>query len=286
MTFGVNKSPFAGQAGKLLTSRQIRDRLEKELETNVAMKIEDTGDADTYLVSGRGLLHLTVLIETMRREGFELMVGPPQVIEKDNNGEREEPFELVDLELPEEYSSSAIDLLNRRKGCMISMSTGNENYVTMQYEVPSRGMNGVKSLLLTASRGLVIMTTTFAGYKPYAGDFPGRDKGNLLSMEQGKVTSMCVENAQARGELFSGPGDDIYVNQIVGIASRPQDLKLNLCKTKKLDNMRAAAAEKNTRLTPPKVMTLEEAVEYISGGEYVEVTPDALRMGVFEQKKR
>ena len=280
ITFGVNKSPFAGRVGKLLTSRNIRDRLSKELETNVALRVEDTDDGDTVLVSGRGLLHLTVLIETMRREGFELYIGCPQVIEKNEGGERQEPFELVDIELPEEYSGSAIDLLNQRKGAMVSMSSPTkEGLVTIEYEVPSRGMNGVKSKLLSASRGLAVMSSTFAGYKSYAGDFGERDRGNLLSFETGTTSAFSLAKIQERGALFSSPGEEVYENQIIGINAKAGDLKVNACKTKALTNMRSAGADEKSNVTPPMQLTLEDAVEYIQEGEFVEVTPDAVRMG-------
>jgi GTP-binding protein len=286
ITFSVNKSPFAGKVGKKLTSRQIRDRLDKELEVNVALKVEDTQDGDTYLVSGRGLLHLTVLIETMRREGFELMVGCPQVIETEVDGERHEPFELVDIEVPDEFSGSVIQALNNKKGCMQSMTSsgGDSNLVSIQYEVPSRGMTGVKSQLLSATRGLVVMTTTFAGYRPYAGDFPGRENGNLLSQSTGTATTNAIANAQQRGTLFSAPQDEVYENQIIGINSREQDMKMNICRTKTLDNMRSAGKDDTIKIVPAKQLTLEEAVEYIVDGEYVEVTPDSLRMGSHAKK--
>jgi GTP-binding protein len=281
MTFGVNKAPFAGKVGKLLTTRQIKDRLDKELETNVALKVSETDDADKYAVSGRGLLHLTVLIETMRREGFEMMVGCPQVIEQEIDGERMEPFEMVDIDVPDEYSGSVISLLNNRKGNMINMgSVSDQGMVGLQYEMPSRGMNGVKSALLSITRGLMIMTSTFAGYKPYAGDFAGRTSGNLFSVETGTVTSYSIAGAPARGVLFCKAGDEIYENQIIGISSRDKDLGLNVCKTKALTNMRAAGSDEVTKLVPPKALTLEDAVEYIVDGEYVEVTPDAIRIGI------
>jgi len=280
ITFGVNKSPFAGRAGKLLTSRNIRDRLSRELETNVALRVEDTEDGDTVLVSGRGLLHLTVLIETMRREGFEMYIGCPTVIEKTEGGERQEPFELVDIELPESYSGSAIDLLNQRKGSMLGMSSATkEGMVTIEYEVPSRGMNGVKSKLLSATRGLAVMSTTFAGYKTYAGSFGERDRGNLLSFETGTTSAFSLAKIQERGALFSGPGDEVYEDQIIGVNAKSGDLKVNACKTKALTNMRSAGNDEKSNCIPPMQLTLEDAVEYIQDGEFVEVTPDAVRMG-------
>jgi len=287
ITFGVNKSPFAGRVGKLLTSRNIRDRLAKELEVNVALRVEDTPDSDTVIVSGRGLLHLTVLIENMRREGFEMMVGCPQVIEKQVDGERCEPFEMVDIELPDEYSGSAISLLNERKGNMLEMSAPTkEGLVNLQFDMPARGMNGVKSKLLSATKGLAVMSTTFAGYKPYAGDFGSRDRGNLLSFEQGTATPFSLTKVQDRGTLFAGAGDEVYEDQIVGIHAKTGDLKVNICKAKQLTNMRSAGADEKSTTTPPTIMTLEEAVEYITIGEFVEVTPDAIRMGKYPKQSR
>merc|ERR1719453_2297067 len=280
ITMGVNKSPFAGRSGKLLTSRNIRDRLTKELETNVALRVEDTEDADTLNVYGRGLLHLTVLIETMRREGFELMVGCPQVLYKDIDGVQQEPFETVDVEVPEESSGSVIDLLSQRKGNMLEMGAVNaDGMISVQYEMPTRGMVGVKSRLLSATRGLAVMTSTFAGYRPYAGDFGGRDRGNMLCHETGVANTHGLQKAQERGILFPSPGQEVYEDQIVGINSRPGDLKVNVCRTKQLTNMRAAGKDDNSNLTPPKVMSLEEAVEYVIDAEFVEVTPEAIRMG-------
>jgi len=281
ITMGVNKSPFAGQSkAKFLTGRQIRDRLSKELETNVAMRVDDTEDGDTMLVSGRGLLHLTVLIETMRREGFEMMVGPPTVIEKEEGGERLEPFEMVDIELPEEYASSAISLLNERKGMLIDMApVTSEGSQAIQYEVPARGMNGVKSKLLSATRGLAVMSTTFAGYKPYAGDFGQREKGNLLSFEQGTATPFAITKVQDRGAFFTSPGDEVYEDQIVGVHAKSNDLKVNICKAKQLTNMRSAGADEKSSTTPAMQLTLEDAVEYVVDGEFVEITPEAVRMG-------
>jgi len=287
ITMGVNKSPFAGRSGKLLTSRNIRDRLNKELETNVALRVEDTADSDTLNVYGRGLLHLTVLIETMRREGFEMMIGCPQVIYEEIDGVQCEPFETVDVEVPEDNSGAVVSMLNERKGNMLDMGAPNsDGMLSIQYEMPTRGMVGVKSRMLSATRGLALMTSTFAGYRPYAGDFGGRDRGNLLSFETGKANSFGLMKVQERGTLFASPGDEVYEDQIVGISARPDDMKVNICKAKQLTNMRAAGKDDNTGLTPPKVMTLEEAVEYVLDNEFVEVTPEAIRMGQRPKAKR
>merc|ERR1719331_584837 len=285
---GVNKSPFSGRSGaKLLTSRNIRDRLTKELETNVALKVQDTGDSDTVQVFGRGLLHLTVLIESMRREGFEVMVGPPQVIEKEENGERLEPFEMVDIELPEEFSGAIVNMLAERKGAMLDMGAPTaEGMQTIQYEVPTRGMVGVKSRMMSATKGQAVMTTTFAGYKPYAGDFGGRDRGNLLAFEQGTANSYGLMKAQERGVLFVKPGEDVYEDEIVGINARQGDLKITIVKAKQLTNMRASGKDDNTNLVPVKELTLEDAVEYVIDDEFVEVTPDAIRMGRYPKESR
>merc|ERR1712070_1133155 len=253
----------------------------------MGMRVEDTEDGDTVLVSGRGLLHLTVLIETMRREGFELMVEPPTVIEKEIDGERMEPFELVDIDLPEEYSGAAISLLNERKGSMLEMgSVTAEGQVSISYEIPARGMSGVKSKLLSASRGLAVMSSSFLGYKPYAGDFGGRDRGNLLSFETGTATPFAIMKTQDRGAFFTKPGDEVYEDQIVGIHAKSGDLKVNICKAKQLTNMRSSGADEKSTCTPPMPLTLEDAVEYVQPGEYVEITPDAIRMGVHPKPDR
>jgi len=227
------------------------------------------------------------LIETMRREGFELMVGPPTVIEKTENGERLEPFELVDIELPEEYSSAAISLLNERKGMLVDMgAVTKEGSQAIQYEVPARGMAGVKSKLLSASRGLAVLSSTFAGYKPYAGDFGERSRGNLLSFEQGTATPFAIMKTQDRGAFFSAPGDEVYADQIVGVNAKSGDLKVNICKAKQLTNMRSAGADEKSTTTAPMQLTLEDAVEYVVRGEFVEVTPDAIRMGKHPKESR
>jgi GTP-binding protein len=238
-------------------------------------------------VYGRGLLHLTVLIETMRREGFELMVGPPRVLtEVGDDGTELEPFEHVDIEVPEEYAGACIDLLSTRKGTMLDMGTPTaEGMQTILYEVPTRGLVGARSRLLTATRGLAVMTSTFAGYKPSVGAIGERERGNLLSHEQGVSSTYGLQKAQTRGVLFAKPNDPVYEDQIVGIHSSPRDERVNVCRTKALTNHRTVIKDEKNLLDAPKTMSLEECVEYVADGEFVEVTPDAIRMGMHPTTK-
>jgi len=283
MTIGVNKSPLAGREGKFLTSRMIRDRLFKELDRNVALQVEETDSADKYAVSGRGQLHLTVLIETMRREGFELEVGPPVVIYKTNEetGKEEEPFESVEVRVPEEYSGSVIDLFNTRNGELqdMGLDDSGESMTVIKYLIPTRGMLGVRSELLSATRGTAIIDAVFDSYRPkIAGDIQSRDKGSLLAFENGVVTSFGLENAQDRGKLFCASGDDVYSNMIIGIHQRPGDLAVNVCKTKALTNMRSATKGITVGITAAIELSLDASVEYIASDEILEVTPSAFRM--------
>lgn len=283
MTLGVNKSPLAGREGKFLTSRMIRDRLFKELDRNVALKVEETDSADKYAVLGRGQLHLTVLIETMRREGFELEVGPPVVIFKKNEetGEEEEPFEMVEVRVPEEYSGAVIDLFNNRNGELQDMGIddGGESMSTVKYLMPTRGMLGLRSEMLTATRGTAIIDAIFDSYRPkIKGDIQSRDKGSLLAFEDGTITSFGLENAQDRGKLFVKAGEETYKNMIVGIHQRPGDLAVNVCKTKQLTNMRSATKGITVGITAPIEMSLDACVEYIATDEILEVTPTKFRM--------
>jgi len=283
MTLGVNKSPLAGREGKFLTSRMIRDRLFKELDRNVALQVEETDSADKYAVSGRGQLHLTVLIETMRREGFELEVGPPVVIFKENEetGQTEEPFEMVEVRVPEEYSGSVIDLFNTRNGELqdMGLDDSGEAMSVIKYLIPTRGMLGVRSELLSATRGTAIIDAVFDSYRPkIAGEIQARDKGSLLAFEDGVVTSFGLENAQDRGKLFLKAGEDTYKNMIIGIHQRPGDLAVNVCKTKALTNMRSATKGITVGITAPIELSLDASVEYLASDEILEVTPSAFRM--------
>lgn len=282
MTIGVNKSPLAGREGKFLTSRMIRDRLFKELDRNVALQVAETDSADRYEVSGRGQLHLTVLIETMRREGFELEVGPPTVIYQENEetGKMEEPWEAVEVRVPEEYVGGVIDLLNTRKGELQDMGLEEgEGLNVIKYVVPTRGMLGLRSSLLTATRGTAIIDSVFDSYRPkISGEIQGRDKGSLLAFADGPATTFGIEGAQARGNMFVSPGEDVYKGMIVGIHQRPGDLEVNVCKTKALTNMRSANKGIATGLIAPVEMTLDSCVEYLAADEILEVTPSLFRM--------
>ena len=280
MSISVNKSPLAGREGKNLQSRAIRDRLFKELDRNVALKVYETDSADTYEVCGRGQLHLTVLIENMRREGFELMIGPPTVIEKKIDGTLCEPFELIDVTVPNDYSSAVVDILNKRKGEMKEMgpAEGSEGQTQLKFLVPTRGMIGVRSTLLTVTKGTMVLDTVFDSYKPVVGAISQREKGSLLSYEDGTANPFGIIGAQDRGRLFIAPKTDVYKDMIIGVHQRPGDLAVNVCKTKQLTNMRAAGSDETIKLTPPLEMNLDIAVEYIQEDELVEVTPTQIRM--------
>ncbi len=277
MVFTINNSPFFGQDGKFMTSRHIRDRLEKELEKNLALRVEDTESPEIWRVYGRGVLHLSVLIETMRREGYELQIGQPQVITKRVDGVLHEPVEELTIDLPEVVSGRAIEMITKRKGMLQSMETKGER-VLLQFEIPSRGIIGLRSQMLTATAGEAIMTHRFVAFQPHKGEIPGRINGSLISMETGKSIPYSINNLQERGKFFVGPNEEIYEGQVVGENSRPGDLVINLIKTKKLTNVRAAGSDDKLKLVPPTRFTLEEALEYIQEDEYVEVTPNTLRL--------
>lgn len=280
MSISVNKSPLAGREGKLLQSRVIRDRLFKELDRNVALKVYETDSADTYEVCGRGQLHLTVLIENMRREGFELMIGPPTVIEKDIDGVRCEPFEIVDVTVPTDFTGSVVDIMNKRKGEMVEMgpAEGSEGQTQIKFLVPTRGLIGVRSQLLTATKGTLVMDTIFDSYRPVVGAISQREKGSLLAFEDGVTNPFGLIGAQERGKLFVSTKTDVYKDMIIGVHQRPGDLAVNCCKTKQLTNMRAAGSDETIKISPPLELNLDIAVEYIQEDELVEVTPTQIRM--------
>jgi GTP-binding protein len=279
MTFGVNTSPFAGKEGKLVTSRNIRDRLYKELETNVAMKVEDTDQGDTFLVSGRGELHLAVLIETMRREGFELQVSQPQVIFHEENGVKMEPYEQVTIDVPSEYQGTIIEEIGRRAGTMLSLDTMPNGDMHLEYNMPTRGLIGLKNLLLTRTRGTAIINNLFDSYKPVHDiDTHANDHGSLIASEAGTSNAYGLNNAQERGIMFIGPAVDVYEGMVVGQNALDNDIELNVCKTKKLTNMRSSGADDAIILVPPRPVELDFAMEYIGPDELVEVTPKSIRI--------
>ncbi len=277
MLFTINDSPFFGKEGKFVTSRHIGDRLEKELEKNLALRVQQTSSADSWNVFGRGVLHLSVLIETMRREGFELQVGQPQVIIKEIDDVQCEPIEELMIDIPEPISGKAVEAVTMRKGEMLSMEPKG-NRMLLEFIIPSRGIIGLRNYLLTASAGEAIMTHRFKEYQPLKGDIPGRQNGSLISMENGKAIPYSLNNLQDRGKFFVEPNEDIYEGQVIGENSRADDLVVNVTKTKKLTNMRSAGADDKAKIAPPIKFSLEEALEYIQSDEYVEVTPESLRL--------
>jgi GTP-binding protein len=277
MSFTINDSPFFGQEGKFVTSRHVKDRLTKELEKNLALRVEETDSADTWKVFGRGVLHLSVLIETMRREGYELQIGQPQVIMKYINNQKCEPVEELNIDVPEDKSGTVIDLVTRRKGQMLSMEPKGDRMI-MKFEMPSRGIIGMRSTLLTMCQGELIMTHRFLEFQPFKGEIPSRTNGSLISKETGEAIPYSINNLQDRGTFFIDAGEKIYMGMVVGENSRPGDLVINITITKKLTNMRASGSDDKMRLIPPKKFTLEEALEYIQEDEYVEVTPQSIRL--------
>jgi GTP-binding protein len=277
MMFTINNSPFFGKEGKFVTSRHIKDRLDKELEKNLALQVKDTGSADSFMVFGRGILHLSVLIETMRREGYELQIGQPQVIIKEIDGKKHEPIEELTIDLPEVVSGKAIEMVTMRKGEMLNMVPKGDR-VTIDFEIPSRGIIGLRNYLLTATAGEAIMNHRFKEFAPFKGEIPGRSAGSLISLEQGKAIPFSLNNLQDRGKFFVAPNEEIYEGQVIGENSRDNDLTVNVTKTKKMSNMRSSGADDKVKLAPPIKFSLEEALEYIQEDEYVEVTPQSLRL--------
>jgi len=277
MLFTINDSPFFGKEGKFLTSRHINDRLEKELERNLALRVTPGESADKFIVYGRGVLHLSVLIETMRREGFEMQIGQPQVMFKEIDGRKNEPIEELTLDIPEVYSGKAIEAITLRKGEMLSMEPKGDRML-MEFEIPSRGIIGLRTYLLTASAGEAIMNHRFKEYQGFKGEIPGRMSGSLISMEKGTTFAYSLDKLQDRGKFFVTSQEEVYEGQVIGENSRADDLCINVTKAKKMSNMRSSGADEKSKLIPPIKFGLEEALEYIQGDEYVEVTPSTLRL--------
>ena len=277
MLFCINNSPFFGKEGKFVTSRHLRDRLFKELEKNLALRVEETGAADSYLVYGRGILHLSVLIETMRREGYELQIGQPQVIVKEIDGVKCEPIEILTVDVPETSSGKVIELVSQRKGDMLVMEPKGD-LIHLEFEIPSRGIIGLRNNVLTATAGEAIMAHRFKAFEPWKGSIPSRLAGVMISGEQGTAIAYSIDKLQDRGNFFVEAGDQIYMGQIIGENNRQDDLVVNITKEKKLTNMRASGSDDKTRIAPKINMSLEECMEYIQGDEYVEITPQSLRL--------
>jgi len=277
MMFMINNSPFFGKDGKFVTSRHLKDRLEKELEKNLALRVKPGVNADSFVVYGRGVLHLSVLIETMRREGFELQVGQPKVLDKTINGQRCEPIEELSIEVPEQFVGAAIELTTRRKGALIRMEPRGDRTL-LEFEIPTRGLMGLRSNLLTASQGEAIVAHRFKDYQPYKGDIEMRTNGSLVSLETGEAIAYSMNKLLDRGRFFVEPGEEIYGGQVVGEHTRDRDLNINICKTKKLTNVRASGSDEKVVLPPAIKFSLEEALEYIQEDELVEITPNHMRM--------
>jgi len=287
MLFGINNSPFFGKDGKFVTSRHLRDRLMKETEKNLALKVEDTDSADSFLVFGRGILHLGILIETMRREGFELTVGQPQVLVKEIDGRKHEPYEILVVDVPAEFSGKVIDMVTQRKGEMLVMESKGEMQ-HLEFEIPSRGLIGLRSNMLTNTAGEAVMAHRFLEYKPWKGPIPGRNNGVLLSKNQEKTTAYSIDKLQERGTFFVDPGEDVYAGQIIAEHIKPGDLIVNATEGKKLTNMRASGSDDSVRIVPKKQMTLEECMEYIQQDECIEVTPKKIRLrkSILDEEER
>ena len=278
MTFSVNNGPFAGREGQFVTSRHIRDRLFKELERNVSLRVKETDSADSFEVSGRGELHLSVLIETMRREGFELLVSRPKVIFKEINGQKCEPIEDLVVNVPDDSVGTVIEKLGRRKAEMVNMEPAEDGHTKIEFKIPSRGLIGYRTEFLTDTKGEGTMNHIFNGYEPYKGEIQARVRGTIVAFENGKSVTYGLYNAQDKGELFIGPGVDVYEGMIVGLNSRGEDLSINVCKEKHLTNTRASGSDEALRLVPPIQMSLEQAIEFIQDDELVEVTPKSIRL--------
>lgn len=278
MLFKVNDSPFAGREGKFVTSRNLRDRLFKEVETNVAMRVEETDSMDTFKVSGRGELHLSILIEQMRRQGYEFQVSPPTVIYKEKDGKKLEPMELLMIETPDSYVGAVMEKIGSRKAELVNMGTRETGITHMEFRIPARGLMGYRSEFLTDTNGNGIMNHVFDGYEPYKGDISQRQQGSIIAFETGESTAYGLFNTQDRGRLFIGPGVEVYEGMIVGASPKAEDLVVNVCKKKHATNTRSSSSDEALRLTPHSVLSLEQCLEFISEDEYVEVTPKSVRM--------
>jgi GTP-binding protein len=279
MFFMINNSPFAGKEGKYVTTRNLRERLDRELETNVALKLEETDDKDRFKILGRGELHLSILIETMRREGYELQVSRPEVILKSNeNGEKTEPYENLVMDLPEQFSGAVIQELNRRKGELHSMETHASGITRVEYEIPTRGLIGFRGHFISETRGEGVMSSRFLRYDKYKGEIPGRKNGALISMDSGDATAYALWKVQERGDLFIEPQVAVYPGMILGMNARESDLEVNPVREKKLTNVRASGSDEAIRLTPPRKLTLEQSIEFLDDDELLEVTPQSLRL--------
>ena len=277
MLFTINDSPFFGKDGKFVTSRHIHDRLMRELDRNLALRVETTDNSDSWIVYGRGILHLSILIETMRREGYELQVGQPKVIIKDIDGQKHEPVEQLTINLPEEYSSKIIDLVTRRRG-ELTMMGNKKDRIYLEFNIPSRGIIGLNNAALTLSAGEAVVAHRFLEFQPWKGDIEKRLNGSIIASESGNAYAYAIDKLQDRGKFFLEPQTDIYMGQIVGEHSKEGDLVVNLTKSKKLTNVRASGTDDKVKLAPPVIFSLEDALEYIKGDEYVEVTPHAIRL--------
>ena len=277
MLFTINNSPFFGKDGKYVTSRHIKERLDRELEKNLALRVEPGANADSFIVFGRGVLHLSVLIETMRREGYELQVGQPKVIVKEIDGKKCEPIEEMTVDCPQEYSGTVIELATKRKGTLTNMET-NGDRTRLEFTIPSRGIIGLRSNMLTATAGEAIMTHRLKGFEPWTGEIEMRVNGSIISGETGTAYAYSIDKLQDRGRFFISPMEQVYEGQVIGEHTRQNDITVNVTKAKQLTNMRASGSDEKTSIAPPKVFSLEEALEYIKEDEYVEVTPHAMRL--------
>ena len=278
MTFSVNNGPFAGKEGQFVTSRHIRDRLYKELERNVSLRVKDGETPDSFEVSGRGELHLSVLIETMRREGFELQVSKPNVIFKEEDGKKLEPMEYLTIDVPEEFMGAVMEKMGPRKAEMVNMTSAVNGYTRLEFVIPARGLIGFRNEFMTDTRGNGIMNHVFEGYAPYKGEIESRTRGSIVSFEQGEAIAYGLFNAQERGKLFITPGTPVYQGMVVGECARAEDLDINVCKGKKLTNTRASGSDDAVKLVPITPLTLEQSIEFIGNDELVEVTPESIRI--------